>query len=143
MDQGQADSRKRPEQMVYPRDLIVMFMQLLHPAALFPQIEPGAKIFAFAANHQNPRTLIFVELAELFLNGAHHLQIHGVALAGTVENQRRNPIALLEKDFFGWHIHLPKFGRFINNHVCPSFVKKDARLGWFFLTSTRASPYGT
>jgi hypothetical protein len=73
LDQGQADSRKRPEQMIYPGDLLVMFMQLLHPAALFPQIEPGTKIFAFAANHQNSRTPLFVELAKRLFNGTHHL----------------------------------------------------------------------
>jgi hypothetical protein len=34
LDQGQADSRKRPEQMVYPRNLLVMFMKFLHSAIL-------------------------------------------------------------------------------------------------------------
>ena len=43
--------------MVYPRDLLVMFMQFLYPAVLFSQIEPGTKIFIASALKQSDGSL--------------------------------------------------------------------------------------
>jgi len=56
-------------------------------------------VLTFISEH-----LFFVELTERFLDGMHHLQINSVALVGAVKCQSRNPIALSEKDFFGYHL---------------------------------------